>query len=49
MYMEALDTTIKRFSDRFETDQKDISILRIIEKLIIDAANSKPIDLLAFD
>jgi len=41
MYIETLDTTISRFSDRFEQDQKDIFTLKIIEKIIIDAANNK--------
>ena len=41
MYIETLDTTINRFSDRFEQDQKDIFILKTVEKIIIDAANNK--------
>ena len=43
MYMEALDTAINRFSERFEANQKDFSILKTIEKIIIDAANNIPI------
>ena len=42
MYIETLDTTVTRFSERFEQDQiKDIFTLKTVEKILIDAANNK--------